>query len=85
VNDVIGVGALWQAGYIVVTWDPRGEWSSGGTLEIDHPIDATIAWHSLTTALHKDEALKSSWGTLLVAALIGTGARVNPRIYPSLF
>ena len=42
----------------------------------------TIAWHSLNTALYKDEAFKSSWGTLLVAALIGTNARVNPRIYP---
>ena len=139
-NDVIGVGALRHAGYNVVTWDPRGEWSSGGTLEVDDPdfegkdvsaiiswvatqpevqldnpdtldprigmvgasygggiqlataindhrIDAivpTIAWHSLNTALYKDEAFKSSWGTLLVAALIGTNASVNPRIYPGL-
>jgi ABC-2 type transport system ATP-binding protein len=139
-NDVIGIGALREAGYNVVTWDPRGEWSSGGTLEVDDPdiegkdvsaiiswlatqpevqldnaaqldprigmvgasygggiqlataindhrIDAivpTIAWHSLTTALYKDEAFKSSWGTLLVAALIGTNARVNPRLYPGL-
>jgi len=139
-NDVIGVGTLRHAGYNVVTWDPRGEWSSGGTLEVDHPdfegkdasaiiswlatqpevklddaktldprigmvgasygggiqlatavndhrIDAivpTIAWHSLTTSLYKDQAFKSSWGTILVAALIGTNARVNPRIYPGL-
>ena len=139
-NDVIGVGTLRQAGYNVVTWDPRGEWSSGGQLEVDHPdfegrdvsaiiswlatqrevqlddpamldprigmvgasygggiqlataandhrIDAivpTIAWHSLSTSLYKDQAFKSSWGTILVAALIGTNARVNPRIYPGL-
>jgi ABC-2 type transport system ATP-binding protein len=140
-NDVVGVGTLRQAGYNVVTWDPRGEWSSGGTLEVDHPdfegkdvsaiiswlatqpevkldgdpalldprigmvgasygggiqlatapndhrIDAivpTIAWHSLNTSLYKDQAFKSSWGTILVAALIGTNARVNPRIYPGL-
>jgi ABC-2 type transport system ATP-binding protein len=139
-NDVIGVGTLRQAGYNVVTWDPRGEWSSGGQLEVDHPdfdgrdvsaiiswlatqrevqlddpamvdprigmvgasyaggiqlataandhrIDAivpTIAWHSLSTSLYKDQALTSSWGTILVAALIGTNARVNPRIYPGL-
>ena len=26
-----------QAGYNVVTWDPRGFWASGGTVMIDHP------------------------------------------------
>jgi ABC-2 type transport system ATP-binding protein len=28
---------LLRDGYNVVTWDPRGEWSSGGVLQIDHP------------------------------------------------
>ena len=139
-NDVVGVGTLRHAGYNVVTWDPRGEWSSGGTMQVDHPdfegkdvsaiiswlatqpevrlddaatldprigmvgasygggiqlatavndhrIDAivpTIAWHSLNTTFYKNQAFKSSWGTILVAALIGTNARVNPRIYPGL-
>lgn len=23
--------------YNVVTWDPRGEWSSSGVLQLDHP------------------------------------------------
>ena len=66
--------------------------SYGGGIQLatainDHRIDAivpTIAWHSLNTALYKDEAFKSSWGTLLAAALIGTNASVNPRIYPGL-
>jgi ABC-2 type transport system ATP-binding protein len=137
-NDVIGIGALRSAGYNVVTWDPRGEWSSGGQLEVDSPdfeahdvsaiiswlatqpevqmdegnldprigmvgasygggiqlaaaaiddrIDAivpTIAWHSLTTSLYKNQAFKSSWGTLLTVALLGTLARPNPRLYPA--
>lgn len=137
-NDVIGIGALRTAGYNVVTWDPRGEWNSGGQLEIDSPdfeardvsaiiswiatqpdaaldpgvldprigmvgasygggiqlvsaaidhrIDAivpTIAWNSLTTSLYKNEAFKSSWGTLLTVALVGTLARPNPRLYPA--
>ena len=49
-NDVIGVGALLDAGYNVVTWDPRGEWNSGGQLEIDSPdfegrdVSAIISW-----------------------------------------
>lgn len=140
VNDVVGVGTLRHAGYNVVTWDPRGEWSSGGTMQVDHPdfegkdvsaiiswlatqpevklddaatldprigmvgasygggiqlatavndhrLDAivpTIAWHSLNTTFYKNQAFKSSWGTILVAALIGTNARVNSRIYPGL-
>ncbi|WP_286274170.1 S15 peptidase family protein [Mycobacterium antarcticum] len=141
-NDVIGIGALRNAGYNVVTWDPRGEWSSGGQLEIDSPdfeardvsaiiswlatlpevqldhpedpaaldprlgmvgasygggiqlvtaaidhrIDAivpTIAWNSLNSSLYKNESFKSSWGTLLVAALAGTFARPNPALYPA--
>jgi ABC-2 type transport system ATP-binding protein len=41
---------LRNAGYNVVTWDPRGEYSSGGTLQIDSPdyeardMSAIISW-----------------------------------------
>jgi ABC-2 type transport system ATP-binding protein len=34
---VVGVGALRAAGYNVVTWDPRGEWRSGGIMHLDSP------------------------------------------------
>ena len=65
--------------------------SYGGGIQLatainDHRIDAivpTIAWHSLNTSLYKDQAFKSSWGTLLTVALLGTFARPNPRIYPA--
>jgi ABC-2 type transport system ATP-binding protein len=137
-NQVIGMAPLLKNGYNVVTWDPRGEWSSGGRLEIDHPnfegqdmkaiiswlatqpevaldspgdpklgmvgvsygggiqlvtaaidprVDAivpTIAWNNLNTSLDKDGAPKTSWGTLLTAALLFTGARVNPQIYSAI-
>ena len=136
-NDVIGIAPLRQAGYNVVTWDPRGEWNSGGVLQIDSPdfegrdvsaiiswlatqpevqldtegdprigmvgasygggiqlvtaaidprVDAivpTIAWHSLNTSLYKAGAFKTGWGTLLTAALVFTGARPNPALYPA--
>ncbi|WP_431237732.1 alpha/beta hydrolase family protein [Mycolicibacterium aichiense] len=42
--------ALRKAGYNVVTWDPRGEYSSGGQLQIDSPdyeardVSAIISW-----------------------------------------
>ena len=128
---------LLRNGYNVVTWDPRGEWSSGGQLEINSPdfegrdvsaiiswlsqqpeaclkagcdprigmvgasygggiqlvtaaidkrVDAIVpmlAWHSLNTSLYKAEAVKTSWGTLLTAALTLTFARTNPRILPA--
>ena len=136
-NQVIGMAPLLRNGYNVVTWDPRGEWSSGGQLEINSPdfegrdvsaiiswlsqqpeaclqagcdprvgmvgasygggiqlvtaaidkrVDAivpTVAWHSMNTSLYKAEAFKTSWGTLLTAALTLTFARANPRILPA--
>ena len=36
-TDVIGIGALRAAGYNVVTWDPRGEWRSGGQMQLQSP------------------------------------------------
>ena len=133
----VGVGTLRDAGYNVVTWDPRGEYSSGGVLELDsadyeakdvsailswlatqpevtldnpgdprvgmvgasygggiqwtaaatdHRIDAivpSISWNTLNTSLYKSDAFKSGWGTLLTVALLATGARPNPAIYPA--
>ena len=133
----VGVGTLRAAGYNVVTWDPRGEYRSGGMLELDsadyeakdvsaiiswlatqsevtldspgdprvgmvgasygggiqwtaaatdHRIDAivpSISWNTLNTSLYKSEAFKSGWGTLLTVALLATGARPNPAIYPA--
>src|SRR4051794_36674523 len=34
-TGIVGVGPLRHAGYNVVTWDPRGFGSSGGTVEVD--------------------------------------------------
>lgn len=51
--DTVGMlspGTLRQAGYNVVTWDPRGEWNSGGTLELNaaefegRDMSAIISW-----------------------------------------
>jgi ABC-2 type transport system ATP-binding protein len=46
----ISVATLRNAGYNVVTWDPRGEYNSGGALQIDSPdyeardVSAIISW-----------------------------------------
>lgn len=47
---LMSVGALREAGYNVVTWDPRGEWNSGGQLELNaaefegRDVSAIISW-----------------------------------------
>jgi ABC-2 type transport system ATP-binding protein len=56
------------------------------TAAIDQRVDAivpTITWNTLNSTLYKNEAFRSSWGTILTAALILTGARANPRILPA--
>lgn len=47
---LLSVSTLRQAGYNVVTWDPRGEWNSGGQLELNsadfegQDMSAIISW-----------------------------------------
>jgi ABC-2 type transport system ATP-binding protein len=47
---VPGLKPLRDAGYNVVTWDPRGEFDSGGRLQLDSPafegkdVQAIISW-----------------------------------------
>lgn len=49
-TGIPGVGTLRNAGFNVVTWDPRGFGSSGGTVEVDSPqyegrdVSAIITW-----------------------------------------
>ncbi|QZT57873.1 CocE/NonD family hydrolase [Mycolicibacterium austroafricanum] len=51
-HDVVGIGMLRKAGYNVVTWDPRGEWHSGGRMQLQSPdfegrdISHIISWLS---------------------------------------
>lgn len=58
-NDVVGVGMLRKAGYNVVTWDPRGEWHSEGTMFLDSPdyegrdVSHIISWLSTLDAVQK--------------------------------
>lgn len=49
-HDVIGIGLLREQGYNVVSWDPRGEWRSGGRMQLQSPdyegrdISSIISW-----------------------------------------
>jgi len=47
---VPGVALMREAGYNVITWDPRGEFASGGVLQLDNPFfegrdaSAIVSW-----------------------------------------
>jgi len=150
---VPGLQPLREAGYNVVTWDPRGEFASGGRLQLDSPeyeaqdvggiidwisdpantpytriafdsganlpdedyadndpaigmvggsygggiqlvtaavdpridvIVPVIAWNSLDDSLYTNDAFKTSYASLLLLALVTTGARINPQIYAGI-
>ncbi|WP_370490432.1 CocE/NonD family hydrolase [Mycobacterium sp. pV006] len=57
--DVVGVGKLRSEGYNVVSWDPRGEWNSGGRMELQSPdfegrdISHIISWLSTLDSVAK--------------------------------
>src|SRR4051794_13689069 len=58
----VGVGALRNAGYNVLTWDPRGFGSSGGSVEVDSPdyeardVSALIDWLAKQPEAQLDKA-----------------------------
>jgi ABC-2 type transport system ATP-binding protein len=88
-NQVIGMAPLLDSGYNVVTWDPRGEWSSGGTLEIDNPdfegqdMQAIISWLATQPEVELDGPGDPRLG--MVGASYGGGiqlvtAAIDPRV-----
>lgn len=72
-GGVIGIGVLRHHGYNVLTWDPRGFGSSGGTAEVDSPkfeardVSAMISWVAL-----QHEALLDSTGDPRVGMVGGS-------------
>lgn len=57
-----GVAQLREAGYNVVSWDPRGEFASGGILQLDNPffegrdVSAIVSWVASLSASKLDSA-----------------------------
>ncbi len=57
---VPGLVPLRDGGYNVITWDPRGEFASGGVLQLDSPayegrdVSAIISWAEGMSAVEKD-------------------------------
>ncbi|MUL79279.1 CocE/NonD family hydrolase [Mycolicibacterium sp. CBMA 226] len=58
----VGIGTMRTAGYNVVTWDPRGEYYSGGTLQLDNPnfegkdVSSIISWMAKQPGVQLDNA-----------------------------
>ena len=86
----ISVLTLRNAGYNVVTWDPRGEYYSGGQLEIDSPdfeardVSAIISWVATQPEVQLDSGrLDPRMG--MVGVSYGGGiqlvtAAIDPRV-----
>ncbi len=83
------LGALRQDGYNVVTWDPRGEFASGGVLQVDSPafegrdVSALITWDAQLPETQLDGPNDPRMG--MVGASYGGGiqlvaAGIDPRI-----
>ncbi|MCB0931893.1 MAG: peptidase S15 [Mycobacterium sp.] len=79
-------------GYNVITWDPRGEFASGGQLQIDNPfyegrdVSEIISWLTGSTNPAQDQVLTDPTGDPLVGMTGGSYGggiqltTVDPRI-----
>ena len=82
---VPGVATLRDAGYNVVTWDPRGEGASGGTLQLDNPKYegkdvSSIITYTLGLAETKDNQRIGMVGGSYGGGIQLTTAAIDPRI-----
>ncbi len=61
-GSVPGVALMRDAGYNVITWDPRGEFASGGVLQLDNPFfegrdaSAIVSWAAENPLVELDGA-----------------------------
>jgi ABC-2 type transport system ATP-binding protein len=76
----VGVATLRNAGYNVVTWDPRGAYFSGGALQIDSPdfeardVSAIITWVAQQPETQLDGPADPRMG--MVGASYGSGIQL---------
>ncbi len=94
VDDLVpGLAPLRDDGYNVVTWDPRGEFASGGTLQLDSPdfegrdVSAIIDWVAQQPATEFDPTDTDKTDPLIgmVGGSYGGGiqwvtAAIDPRV-----
>jgi ABC-2 type transport system ATP-binding protein len=62
IQGALSIGSLWQGGFNVLTWDPRGFGKSGGEAEVDSPsyegrdVTAIINWVASQHGVELDRA-----------------------------
>ncbi|MEI6254566.1 MAG: CocE/NonD family hydrolase, partial [Mycobacteriaceae bacterium] len=86
-NDrvVPGIKPLRDAGYNVVTWDPRGEFASGGVLQLNNPfyegrdVSAIITWTLDQPATETNQRI-GMVGASYGGAIQLVSAGIDPRI-----
>ncbi|WP_431238616.1 CocE/NonD family hydrolase [Mycolicibacterium aichiense] len=85
-----GIAPLREAGYNVVTWDPRGEFASGGLLQMDNPafegqdVRAILDWVATLDSTQLDAPgdprvgmIGGSYGGAIQLVVAGTDPRVD--------
>ena len=61
IQGVLSIQQLWQGGFNVLTWDPRGFGASGGAAEVDSPsfegrdVSSIINWVAQQSAVELDQ------------------------------
>ncbi|WP_167096908.1 CocE/NonD family hydrolase [Mycobacterium sp. DL592] len=84
-----GVSQLRSAGFNVVTWDPRGEFASGGVLQLDNPffegrdVSAIVSWVAGLSASKLDspgDPVVGMVGGSYGGGIQLTSAATDPRI-----
>jgi len=87
--DLVGqlsVATLRNAGYNVVTWDPRGEWFSGGQVELQNPAyegrdtSAIISWVATRPEAQLDNAATLDPRIGMVGVSYGGGAQLAAAV-----
>ena len=83
-----------STGFNVITWDPRGEWASGGVLQLDSPfyegrdVSAIISWAAGTGNIAQSQVATTQAGDPLIGMVGGSygggiqlsTAATDPRI-----
>ncbi len=78
----VGIGTFRSADYNVVTWDPRGEYASGGLLQLDNPnfegkdVSSIISWMADQPGVQLDDAVTLDPRLGMVGVSYGGGIRL---------
>jgi ABC-2 type transport system ATP-binding protein len=90
-GTVPGIPLVRDAGYNLITWDPRGEFNSGGVLQLDNPFfegrdaSAIVSWAANNPLVEKEPGAPDDPKVGMIGGSYGGGiqmvtAATDPRI-----